>query len=81
MNFSLRYKVNTRLAFKKLRTIAWRFTITKEKKYIVLVLHLLKPLFSVFHVLQALNSLCLVSDLYTSDSLEANKTQEICIFQ
>ena len=45
----------TRLAFKKLSTIAWRFTVFKKELYSVLLLHLLKHLFSVFHGLQALS--------------------------
>ena len=49
--------------------------------YSVLILHLLKPLFSVFHVLQALSIFVLVNDLYIDDPLEVNKTQEIRIFQ
>ena len=50
-------------------------------------MHLLKPLFSVFHGLQALSIFffffffALVNDLYIGDSLEANKRQEICMFQ
>ena len=50
----------------------------------VLLLHLLKPIFSVFHGLQALSIFfffVLVNDLYIGDPLEANKRQEICIFQ
>ena len=38
---------------KKLRTIAWRFTVIKKNCYSVLLLHLLKPLFSVLHGLPA----------------------------
>ena len=59
---------------KKLRTIAWRFTVIKEEFYSVLLLHLLKPLFSVFHGLQALSIFLfvLVNDLYIGDPLEAN---------
>ena len=38
-------------------------------------------LFSVFHVFQALSIFVLVNDLYIGDPLEANKTQEISIFQ
>ena len=54
----------------------------KKNFYSVLLLHLLKPLFSVLHGLQALSIFfVLVNDLYISDSLEANKRQEICIFQ
>ena len=47
----------------------------------VLLLHLLKPLFSVFHGLQALSVFALVNDLYIGDPLKANKRHEICIFQ
>ena len=49
--------------------------------YSVLILHLLKPFFSAFHVLQALGIFVLVNDLYIGDALKANKTHEICIFQ
>ena len=42
------------------------------------MLHLLKPLFSVYYVFQALSIFVLVNDLYIGDPLEANKTQEIC---
>ena len=38
----------------------------------VFILHLLKPLFSVFHVFQALSIFVLVNDLYIGDPLEAN---------
>ena len=44
-------------------------------------MYLLKPLFSVFHVLQAPSIFVLVNDLYIGDPLKANKTQKICIFQ
>ena len=47
----------------------------------VFILHLPKPLFSVFHMFQALSIFVLVNDLYIGDPLEANLTQEICIFQ
>ena len=63
---------------KKLRTVAWRFAAIKKNLSIVLILHLL---FSVFHVFQALSIFVLVNDLYIGDPLEANKTQNICIFQ
>ena len=56
--FALARVIITRLALKKLRTIAWRFTVIKEELHSVLLLHLLKPLFSVFHGLQALR-ICL----------------------
>ena len=49
--------------------------LLKKNFYSVLILHLLKPLLSVFHVLQALSIFCFIGD-----PLEANKTQEICIF-
>ena len=53
-----------------------------RRVYSVLIMHLLKPLFSAFHVLQALGIFfVLVNDLYIGDPLEANKTHEICIFQ
>ena len=38
----------------------------------VFILHLPKPLFSVFHVFQALSINVLVNDLYIGDPLEAN---------
>ena len=47
----------------------------------VFFLHLPKPLFSVFHVFQAMGIFVLVNNLYIGDPLEANYTQEICIFQ
>ena len=54
----------------------------KKSFYSILLLHLLKPLFSVFHGLQALSIFfVLVNDLYMGDPLGANKRQEICIFQ
>ena len=72
----------TRLAFKKsLEPSHGVLQLLKKNFYSVLILHLLKPLFSVFHVLQALSIFVLVNDLYIGDPLEANKTQEICIFQ
>ena len=50
--------------------------------YSVLILNLLKPLFSIFHVFQSLDIFfVLVNDLYIGDPLESNKTQEICLFQ
>ena len=57
--------------------------LLEKNFYSVLLLHLLKPLFSLFHGLQALSIffLVLVNDLYIGDPLEANKLQEICIFQ
>ena len=55
--------------------------LLKKNFYRVLELHLLKPLFSVFRVLQAVGIFVLVNDLYMGDPLEASKTQEICIFQ
>ena len=75
----------TRLAFKKsLEPLHGIFMVLQLLKnfYSVLILHLLKPLFLVFHVLQALRLVSvLVNHLYIGDPLEANKTQEICIFQ
>ena len=44
-------------------------------------MHLLKPLFSVFYMFQALSIFVLVNDLSIVDPLEANKTQETCISQ
>ena len=38
----------------------------------VFILHLPKPLFSVFHVFQAMGIFVLVNDLYIGDPLEAN---------
>ena len=38
----------------------------------VFILHLPKPLYSVFHVFQALSIFVLVNDLYIGDPLEAN---------
>ena len=64
--------ITTRLAFKKRRTITWGFTVIKKNLYSVLILYLLKPLFSAFHVLQALGIFVLVNDLYIGDPLEAN---------
>ena len=59
-----------------------KISTLKKNFYSVLLLHLLKPLFSVFHGLQALSILfVLVNDLFIGDPLEANKRQEICIFQ
>ena len=56
--------------------------LLKKNFYSVLLLHLLKPLFSVLHGLQALSIFfVLVNDLYIGDPSEANKRQEICIFQ
>ena len=57
--------------------------LLKKNFYSVLLLHLLRPLFSVFHGLQVLSIFVfvLVNDLYIGDPLEANKRQEICIFQ
>ena len=56
--------------------------LLKNNFYSVQILHLQKPLFSVFHVLQALSIFfVLVNDLYIGDPLEANIRQEICIFQ
>ena len=46
--------------------------LLKKNFYSVLLLHLLKPLFSVFHGLQALSIFVLVNDLYIGDPLEAN---------
>ena len=50
----------TRLALnkKKLRTIAiaWRYKVIKKNFYSVLILHLLKLLFSEFHAFQALST-------------------------
>ena len=49
--------------------------LLKKNFYSVLLLHLLKPLFSVFHGLQALSFyFVLVNDLYICEPLEANKT-------
>ena len=55
--------------------------LLKKNFYSVLILHLLKPLFSVFHELQALSIFFffLVNDLYIGDPVEANKRQEMCI--
>ena len=55
--------------------------LLKKNFYTVLLLHLLRPLFSVFHGLQALSIFffVLVNDLYIGDPLEANKRQEIYI--
>ena len=58
--------------------------LLKKNFYSVLILHLLKSLISVFHVFEALSIslfFVLVNNLYVGDPLEANKTQEICIFQ
>ena len=50
-------------------------TLLKKNFYSVLLLHLLKPLFSVFHGFQALSIFfVLVNDLYIGDPLEVNKT-------
>ena len=38
----------------------------------VFILHLPKPIFSVFHVFQAMGIFVLVNDLYIGDTLEAN---------
>ena len=68
-----------RLAFKKnLEPSHGVLQLLKKNVYSVLLLHLLKPLFSVFRELQAL-SICFVSlnDLYIGDPLEADKRQEI----
>ena len=55
--------------------------LLQKNLYSVLILHLLKPLFSAFHVLQALGIFfVLVNDLYIGDPLEANNTHEIYIF-
>ena len=49
----------TRLAFKKsLEPSHGVLQLIKKNFYSVLILHLLKALFSVFHVLQALSSFC-----------------------
>ena len=48
--------------------------LLKENFYSVLILHLLRPLFLVFRVFQALIIFVLVNDLYTGDTLEANGT-------
>ena len=50
---------STRLAFKKsLEPSHGVLQLLKKNFYIVLLLHLLKPLFSVFHGLQALSIFC-----------------------
>ena len=74
----------TRLAFKKsLEPSHGVLQLLKKIFYRVLLLHLLKPLFSVFHGLQALSIFCfvLVNKLYIGDPLEANSRQEICMFR
>ena len=49
----------TRLAFKKsLEPSHGNIQLLKKNFYSVLILHLLKPLFSVFHVFQALSIFC-----------------------
>ena len=57
--------------------------LLKKKFYSVLLLHLLKPLFSVFHGDSSSEYffVVLANDLYIGDPLEANKRQEICILQ
>ena len=80
-----RHNLLTRLAFKKsLEPSHGVLQLLKKNFYSVLLLHLLKPLFSVLHGLQALSIffvLFLVNDLSLGDPLEAKKRQEICIFQ
>ena len=51
--------------------------LLKKNFYSVIILHLLKTLFLVFHELQALSIFVVVNDLYIGDPLETNKTQEI----
>ena len=46
--------------------------LLKKTFYSVLILQLLKPLLSVFHVLQALSIFVLVNDLYIGDPYEVN---------
>ena len=57
----------TRLALKKLEPSNGVIQSLKKNFYSVLILHLLKPLFSVFHVFQALSIFVLVSDFYIDD--------------
>ena len=73
----------TRLAFlKKLRTIAWRFSVIKgELLWCFKIAFAEAILFSVSCALSSAYFLVLVNDLYIGNPLEANKTQEICIFQ
>ena len=61
--------------------IVTEYAALKKNFYNILILHLLKPLFSVVHVLQALSIFVLVNDLYIGDPFGENKTREICIFQ
>ena len=80
VGFSILY---TRLALKKsLEPSHGVLQLLKKNFYSVLLLHLLKPLFSVFHGVSS-SEYCfvLVNYLYIGDPLEANKRQEICIFQ
>ena len=50
------YFIVYKVSFKELRTIACVLQLLKKNFYSVFILHLLKPLFSVFHVFQALSS-------------------------
>ena len=72
----------TRLAFKKkLRTIAWRFTVIKEELiWCFNIAFAEATLSSVSCALSSEYFLVLVNDIYIGNPLEANKTQEICIF-
>ena len=75
------FSKNKNIIFKIRRSKVTDYAALKKNLYSVLILHLLKPLFSAFHVLQALFFFVLVNDLYIGDPLEANKTHEICILQ
>ena len=64
----------------KLSSIAWRNRVIKEELYSVLILHLLKPLFSVFSVLQALRIfLVLVNEWEIGDPLEAAENMHMVL--
>ena len=81
-NLESLYRYLARLALKSLEPSHGVLQLLKKNFYSVLILHLLKSLFSVFRGFQALCIFfVLVNDLYIGDPLEANKTQEICIFQ
>ena len=68
---------------KKIRTVAWRFTVIKEKLLYGFIIAFAEA--DLFSVSWASSSeyffFVLVNDLYIGDPLEANKRREICIFQ
>ena len=67
---------------KKLRTIAWRFTVIKEELLCFIIAFAEATLFSVSWASSSeYFFFVLVNDLYRGDPLEANKRQEICIIQ